>query len=325
MTDGSHDDFIAPSEDDGFGAFATSVGRPAPDRFERLDQRAKGPRRPRIALMGEFSAGKSTLTNMLIGERALPTQVTATQLPPVWITHGAGEPYLVDREGNARPVKLTEFSRISVEDTAYIRIYAGADILMHCDLIDMPGISDPNMDPEVWESVIEHADGVLWCTHATQAWRQSEAAVWGELPETLYDRSLLLITRIDKIVSVDDRRRLIARVDRETRGLFAGRYPISLLEALGAGDDAAAWDRSGAQAFSDALADLVGTLQADLGAADGTATAPMRRPSRLRPAAAPAEPLRLTEADEVQDDGSRILPSRIRPIAARPRTRPAAD
>ena len=38
-------------------------------------------RRPRVALMGEFSAGKSTLSNLLIGKSALPVNVTATQLP----------------------------------------------------------------------------------------------------------------------------------------------------------------------------------------------------------------------------------------------------
>jgi len=33
-------------------------------------------RRPRIALMGEFSAGKSTLSNLLLGARPLPEKVT---------------------------------------------------------------------------------------------------------------------------------------------------------------------------------------------------------------------------------------------------------
>ena len=47
-----------------------------------------GLRKPRIALMGEFSAGKSTLANMLVGAQHLPVQVTATQLPPVWISQG---------------------------------------------------------------------------------------------------------------------------------------------------------------------------------------------------------------------------------------------
>ena len=45
-------------------------------------------RRPSFALMGEYSAGKSALLNALLGQSLLPTRVTATDLPAVWITHG---------------------------------------------------------------------------------------------------------------------------------------------------------------------------------------------------------------------------------------------
>ena len=38
-----------------------------------------GPRVPRIALMGEFSAGKSTLLNLLIERDLIPTRATATR------------------------------------------------------------------------------------------------------------------------------------------------------------------------------------------------------------------------------------------------------
>ena len=51
------------------------------DQMERLAQWSM--RKPVIALMGEFSAGKSTLLNLLVGRNILPTQVTATRMPPV--------------------------------------------------------------------------------------------------------------------------------------------------------------------------------------------------------------------------------------------------
>ena len=44
-------------------------------------------RKPRIAIMGEFSAGKSTLCNILLGQAPLPMRVTATRLPPVLMTY----------------------------------------------------------------------------------------------------------------------------------------------------------------------------------------------------------------------------------------------
>ena len=63
------------------------------------------PRKPRIALMGEFSAGKSTLTNLLIGEDAIPMRVTATQLPPVWLAWGDEAPYREALDGSRHPIE----------------------------------------------------------------------------------------------------------------------------------------------------------------------------------------------------------------------------
>lgn len=215
------------------------------------------PGKPCLALMGEFSAGKSTLTNLLIGSQSLPVQVTATQLPPVWIVHGDQPPYRVDLEGNVMPVDLNHIDEVDIADTAYVRIFRKSDVLEICDIIDMPGISDPSMAANVWQRVIHNATSVVWCTHATQAWRQSEAAVWDNLPPALHEKSLLLLTRMDKINSGSDRERLLRRVRRETDGLFAEVLPISLLQALEAGEDREIWEASGAERFTTKLVELL--------------------------------------------------------------------
>ena len=210
--------------------------------------------------MGEFSAGKSTLSNLLIGVPSLPVKVTATQLPPVWISYGDEESYRVNVDGTELPVDLNNLSDISLEETMYLRVFHKSDALELCDLIDMPGISDPNMSSSVWERVLHHADGVIWCTHATQAWRQSEAAVWSMVDAALHSKSLLLLTRIDKIMNERDRLRIVRRVEKETSGQFAGVFPISLTGAIEAGEDHQLWQQSGADAFAIALIELVEAL-----------------------------------------------------------------
>jgi len=222
-------------------------------------------RRPAIALMGEFSAGKSTLTNLLIGAPALPVQVTATQLPPVWITYGDGPPTREDLDGGSHPTDLADIQSIPLDETMCLRVHQKAEILTCCDLIDMPGISDPNMSPEVWQRVLPQADAVIWCTHATQAWRQSEAAVWDMVAGDLRSRSLLLVTRFDKVTKAEDKKRLVRRIRKETDGLFAGVYPVSLTGALAAGDDRQVWENSGAEEFIQALIDLIHELGNTMG------------------------------------------------------------
>ncbi len=217
-------------------------------------------RKPRIAIMGEFSSGKSTLCNLLMGARPLLEKVTATQLPPVLVSYGDAPAYRVDLHGVHHPLELSELADVDLEDTRLVHIFLESDVLQMCDLIDMPGISDPNMSSEVWERVVHLADGILWCTHATQAWRQSEAGVWASLPSSLYENSLILITRFDKIVNDSDRLRVVRRVATETEGLFAGFFPISLTGALAAGDDSALWVESGAHAFAEAFLEIVQRL-----------------------------------------------------------------
>ncbi len=221
-----------------------------------------GPRKPRIALMGEFSAGKSTLSNLLLGSRPLPEKVTATRLSPVWISHGSDTPYRVDVDGSTEPVSLDRLEGIPVEETRFIRLFIEAEILDLIDLIDFPGISDPNMESTVWERMLPEIDAVIWCTHATQAWRQSEAAVWDTIPDAVRENSILLITRYDKLTTDTDRRRVFKRVRRETKDMFGGTFPISLLQALEAGDDYDKWDGSGAGPFVDHFIDTIGKLTA---------------------------------------------------------------
>jgi hypothetical protein len=243
-----------------FEVIDASPREPTTEQTSEEEVVPSGPKKPVLCLMGEFSAGKSTLTNLLIKTSALPVNVTATQLPPVWISKGDETPYRVAHDGQEFEINLENLEDVSVEDTSHIRIFHDAELLDHCDLIDMPGISDPNMDAKVWQRIIHHADAVLWCTHATQAWRQSEAAVWSMLPAELHKNSFLLLTRMDKILSDRDRMRVVKRVGRETDGMFKELFPISLTQALSAGEDQEKWSASGGEAFSNALIELLNGL-----------------------------------------------------------------
>lgn len=280
-------------------------------------------RKPRFAIMGEFSAGKSTLSNLLIGTPVLPVKVTATQLPPIWIAYGDREPYRVDVDGEEHPVEFNDLSGISLDDTMCIRIFHKSDALELCDLIDMPGISDPNMSSNVWERALHLADGVIWCTHATQAWRQSESAVWSAVNPSLYDKSLLLLTRIDKIMNDRDRQRVVRRVEKEVNGNFAGVLPISLTDAIAAGDDHDLWQKSGAEAFAIAMIEIVEAI------AKGNRSTPANGPAQtaetapLKSETAIASILTLRTPEQVVcDTQPQVTPNRITRSSSRSKRPP---
>jgi len=265
-----------------------------------------GPRKPRIALMGEFSAGKSTLSNLLMGVRPLPEKVTATRLSPVWIKHGNDAPFRVDINGSTSPVSIDNLEAIPVEETRYIQLSIEADILEVCDLIDFPGISDPNMSSDVWERMLTEVDAVIWCTHATQAWRQSEAAVWDNMPDLVRENSILLITRYDKLTNERDRLRVFKRVTRETKGQFGGTFPVSLLQAIQAGEDYDLWDASGAGPFTEHLIEMIERL-AKLTARSDTA---LYNVSTEADIPAPAPPASVLPRRVQRKDSSDTTPTR---------------
>lgn len=185
------------------------------------------PRRPRFAVLGEFSAGKSTLINLLSNGAGLKTQVTATQMAPVWLSFGDQAPHRVDLAGQQHP--YTPGDPVDVDRTAFVRMFAKNTILSLCDLIDTPGNSDPNINPVAWERMIEVCDSAIWCSPATQAWRQSERASWREVPDRFRKHSILLLTQADKLETDTDREKVLRRVTRDAKSDFAAIFMLSLI------------------------------------------------------------------------------------------------
>ncbi len=228
----------------------------SPKAWERIEQWSR--RKPVFALMGEFSAGKSTLMNFLLRTQALPTQVTATQLPPIWFSWGNKPAFVKRHDGSTESITLDQLESVGVNDAQFIRIYLEADILEAVDLIDTPGISDPKISTDVWRRAIGQANGVLWCTHATQAWRETERATWVSLPERLQNNSLLLVTRVDAL-DVKDRQKVLRRVNREAGHLFNRSILFSARDAITARDktgDAELWSRSGGGKMVDSFLEI---------------------------------------------------------------------
>lgn len=256
--------------------------------------------KPCIALMGEFSAGKTTLINFLIGKDVLPTKVTATQVPPVWMSYGDGEPYYVDSDHQQHPLKLTDIQGLPVDEVRYIKIFSDSEILESFDMIDTPGISDPNIPEFHRDTAIDNADAVIWCTHATQAWRASEKSTWDEMPEKLHRHSILLATRADKL-DENNRERVKKRLMRETGDVFGSIIMFSATDALkakaGEGPDGLL-EQSGGVELLEALQRITDELSDTKTAeepAEATTATPLRpvRPARVARASeastAPAE------------------------------------
>lgn len=235
--------------------------RVSPAAFARLTARATA--LPRLAVVGEFSSGKSTLLNLLLGHEVLPTRITATASPGVWISYGDRSGHYIDASGAEQPLPAGGIEAVP-PDSRYIRLWLEADFLQQCDILDLSGLADPGRSDEMTYQMLGHAHAVIWCTPATQAWRQSERAAWLAVPPRLRSNSILAVTRMDKLRNDFDRERVMRRVGHEAAGLFSRFEPISALMALKAlaENDAPAWEDSGIDSLMAGISEQLERLKA---------------------------------------------------------------
>ncbi|MEO0669553.1 MAG: dynamin family protein [Pseudomonadota bacterium] len=232
---------------------------------------SRDPARTVIGVMGEFNAGKSTLCNLLLGMSDLPEMIVPTQLPPVWFTKGPERHEIVMKSGEVVDIDDDFDPEDALATASHLLMHRDIPMLEHIDIVDFPGISDPNMSADVWQRVLPEMDAILWLTHATQAWRQSEAAVWNTVADEIKPRSALVVTQMDKLTSDADKTRILRRLAHDVADDFAQIIPVSLLRAVAAQDDPAALKASG---MADLQAFLCGFGKGAETAPDTSATAP---------------------------------------------------
>lgn len=168
------------------------------------------------------------MLNTLLGRPLLPTRVTATDLPAVWITQG---PELrltgLNYAGDLVELSSKDLTSKGAMTFLCIRIETDAEILRTTDIIDTPGISDPRLSTAIVEVISQYIDFAVWCSPMNQAWRQTERAFWNRLPATVKAGSILALTRADIMRNASDVAKVVKRCAAETAGIFAAVVPFS--------------------------------------------------------------------------------------------------
>jgi hypothetical protein len=251
---------------------------PAVRALRRIEARLERPLR--LALVGEFNSGKSSLANLLARTESLPTAVVSNTRIPTLLCH-APEPriWAVDERGRRELLRADQRTL----PRAIFRLDVGLPIsrLRAIQILDLPGIADPRFRGPGIDAMVQDVHAVLWCTVSTQAWKESERTAWRNLPPRLRTRGLLVATHADLLHDARDAEKLLQRLRGEVDGLFQDIVLVCTLDALrligrqGEVLGAESWKATGAEALETALHRLLQGLR------DQRADAGLRITSRI--------------------------------------------
>jgi GTP-binding protein EngB required for normal cell division len=184
------------------------------------DLAAERARPVRLAIVGEFNAGKSTFINALIGADVAPTGVlptTATLHHLRWAPDRfARISFVLGHEPPERIVPLDEVrATLKTLDSTTIRrveLLMPLPFLVRVEILDTPGFNAPDLrHTQVARGAFEEADAAIWLLDATQAMKQSEREVLEEAKRARLPVQML-VNKADRLAP-DAIARVMASVD----------------------------------------------------------------------------------------------------------------
>ncbi|NLM99386.1 MAG: dynamin, partial [Campylobacteraceae bacterium] len=168
-----------------------------------LERRAEEPMK--VAIAGQFSSGKSTFLNALLGKNILPTGITPVTSKVNYIRYGDNFQLQVHyhdgREAFYGIENITRFTdqRGEMEEVSHLTLYAPLVLLKEIVFVDTPGLnSESKSDTEATQRVLKEVDGIIWLTLMDNAGKQSEIEALESFMDSYSLKSLCVINQKDK-------------------------------------------------------------------------------------------------------------------------------
>lgn len=194
----------------------------------------------RVAIVGEFNAGKSTFINAVMGADVAPTGVLPTTATLHHLRYAPDPlakifffPSVTDVEARDRILPVSELratlKSLDAGEVRRVEILLPLSSLTQVEILDTPGFNAP--DPRhaaAAREAFEEADFAIWLLDATQPMKKSEEAVLAEA-RALELPVQILVNKSDRLQPPDLAKVMaMVRTSLGAAGLASWREPLAL-------------------------------------------------------------------------------------------------
>lgn len=139
-----------------------------------------------VTVLGEFSSGKSTFINSLIGKKFLPMKVRPTTATITVLQYSEEEYLEVKFKNNEiKRYPMTDIEKFVVEkfinqesiveDVFYVKVGIPCELLRHFDIADTPGFnSQIDRHTQITTEFLKYSDMIFWVFDACQLGKKTE-------------------------------------------------------------------------------------------------------------------------------------------------------
>ncbi|ERJ25325.1 dynamin family protein [Campylobacter concisus] len=190
---------------------------------------------PLIAVIGQFSSGKSTFLNALLGQDILPSGLTPVTAKAVRLKFAKmpllSVKFINGSESLLASSDLAELNKLG-EQVSGMTLYAPSEILKEINFIDTPGLNSlRDADTKETKNTLKKVSGTIWLSLANNAAKASELESIKEILKANDLKAICLINQKDKL-SEEELESLLKHA-RQTYGeLFEDIIAISSKQAL---------------------------------------------------------------------------------------------